>query len=91
MQLGKGESYSIPYRCLCPQKLTNVLVAGRCVSTDQKMQSSIRVMPGCYITGMAAGMAAAMAAEGTQDIREIDITTLQDRLAAAGAWLPNHK
>jgi len=91
MHLNRGESYSIPYRCLCPQKLSNVLVAGRCVSTDQKMQSSIRVMPGCYITGMAAGMAAAMAAEGEQDIRRVDIASLQDKLAAAGAWLPNHQ
>lgn len=91
MHLGVGESYSIPYRCLCPRKLSNVLVAGRCVSTDQKMQSSIRVMPGCYITGMAAGMAAALAAEGEQDIRRVDISVLQDRLAAAGAWLPNHR
>ncbi|MBE6930906.1 MAG: FAD-dependent oxidoreductase [Ruminococcaceae bacterium] len=91
MHLKRGESYSIPYRCLCPQKLSNVLVAGRCVSTDQKMQSSIRVMPGCYITGMAAGMAAAIAAEGEQDIRRVDIHCLQDKLAAAGAWLPNHK
>ena len=91
MRLGRGESYSIPYRCLCPQDLSNVLVAGRCVSTDQKMQSSIRVMPGCYITGMAAGMAAAMAAEGSQDIRKVNISALQDRLATAGAWLPNHK
>lgn len=89
--LDRGESFSIPYRCLCPRNLSNVLVAGRCVSTDQKIQSSIRVMPGCYITGMAAGMAAAIAAEGSQDIRKVNISTLQSRLAAAGAWLPNHK
>jgi hypothetical protein len=40
---------------------------------------------------MAAGMAAAMAAEGSQDIRKVNISALQDRLATAGAWLPNHK
>ena len=38
LRYGKGESYGIPYRCLVPRKLTNVLVAGRCVSTDRYMQ-----------------------------------------------------
>ena len=51
----KGESYGIPYRCLIPVSLSNALVAGRCIGTDQKMQASIRVMPGCFITGQAAG------------------------------------
>ena len=35
MRLGKGESYGIPYRILTPLGLDNVLVAGRCVSTDK--------------------------------------------------------
>lgn len=84
----KGESYGIPYGCLVPQKLDNVLTAGRCVSTDRYMQSSIRVMPGCYITGQAAGVAAALTgADG--DVRAIDIRALQDRLLAMGAYLPN--
>ncbi len=81
-----GESYGIPYGCLVPQKLSNVLTAGRCVSTDRHMQSSIRVMPGCYITGQAAGIAAAMATDG--DVRSVDVVKLQKRLLAAGAYLP---
>jgi len=89
--LQKGESYGIPYRALLPQKLSNVLVSGRCISTDQKMQSSIRVMPGCYITGQAAGIAAYLAAQGENDIRKIDIHDLQSRLLKLGAYLPNAK
>ena len=89
MRLGKGESYGIPYRVLTPSQLTNVLVAGRCVSTDRNMQASIRVMPGCYITGQAAGVAAAMAIEGEGDTRSIDIRELQTRLRDMGAYLPN--
>jgi hypothetical protein len=84
-----GESYGIPYRALTPRGLQNVLVAGRCVSCDRYMQSSIRVMPGCYITGQAAGVAAAMAAEKNTDTRGIDIKELQSRLKAIGAYLPN--
>jgi hypothetical protein len=84
-----GESYGIPYRILTAKKLKNVLVAGRCVSTDRAMQSSIRVMPGCYITGQAAGMAAAMAAKKGTDVRGIDVVELQKRLKKMGGYLPN--
>lgn len=86
-----GESYGIPYRCLLPRKLSNVLVAGRCVSSDRQMQGSIRVMPGCYITGQAAGMAAAMAVEANTDTRGIDVVGLQRRLVKMGAFLPTGK
>jgi len=90
----KGESYGIPYRCLLPRGLANVLVAGRCVSTDRHMQGSLRVMPGCYITGQAAGVAAAMAASAAAggaagDVRAVDVKALQARLAETGAYLPN--
>jgi flavin-dependent dehydrogenase len=88
-RLGKGESYGIPYRTLTPKGLKNVLVAGRCVSTDRNMQASIRVMPGCYITGQAAGLAAAMAAQADTDTRSIETRELQTRLKDMGAYLPN--
>lgn len=91
MRLGKGESYGIPYRTLTPKGLTNVLVAGRCVSTDRSMQASIRVMPGCYITGQAAGVAAAMAVQADTDTRGIDVTQLQAKLKAMGGYLPTAK
>jgi len=89
MRLGVGESYGIPYRTLTPKGLANVLVAGRCVSTDRQMQASIRVMPGCYITGQAAGMAAAMMVEGESDSRGVAVAELQQRLRGMGAYLPN--
>jgi len=91
MRLGKGESYGIPYRVLTPRGLDNVLVAGRCVSTDRSMQASIRVMPGCYITGQAAGVAAAMMLDSATHSRDVDVTALQARLKAMGAFLPNSR
>ncbi len=87
----KGESYGIPYRILTPRGLDNVLVAGRCVSCDRYIQSSIRVMPGCFITGQAAGVAAAIAVEKNTHIRGFDIKELQLRLRRVGAYLPNYK
>ena len=88
-RLGQGESYGIPYRILTPKGLDNTLVAGRCVSTDRAMQGSIRVMPACFITGQAAGVAAAMAAQAGSDIRSIEIHDLQMRLKSMGTYLPN--
>lgn len=58
-----GETYSIPYRCLVPKGIDNLLVAGRCIGADRPMQASARVIPCCYITGQAAGIAAAVCVE----------------------------
>ena len=49
---------------------------------------SIRVMPGCFITGMAAGVAAAMSAKGNCTPRDIDVKELQNNLRAQGAFIP---
>lgn len=84
-----GESYGIPYRILTPRGLDNLLVAGRCVSVDRMVLSSLRVMPGCFITGQACGMAAAMAAEAGTGTRAVPIGELQRRLKGMGAFLPN--
>ena len=89
LRYGKGESYGIPYRALVPQELSNVLMAGRCVSTDRYMQGSIRVMPGCYITGQAVGIAAAIVIEKGANTRRFHVSELQSRLRKTGAFLPN--
>ena len=86
----RGESYGIPYRILCAKGVKNLLVAGRCVSVDQKVQASIRVMPACYITGQAAGFAAAVAADRLSgDVHSVDVKALQRTLKDFGAYLPN--
>ncbi len=84
-----GESYGIPYRVLTPEGLDNVLVAGRCVSCDRYIQGSIRVMAGCYITGQAAGVAAALAARADVSVHDVRVAELQGRLSELGAYLPN--
>ena len=84
-----GENYGLPYRCLTPRGLENLLVAGRCISADRHMQSSLRVMPCCYVTGQAAGTAAVMALSAAGRARAVNVKELQGRLKAAGAYLPN--
>ncbi len=89
LHYGKGESYGIPYRVLTPRGLDNVLTAGRCVSTDRYVHGSLRVMPGCFITGQAAGTAAAMAAAQGISTHRVNVPDLQRRLKSNGAFLPN--
>ncbi len=89
MHYDRGESYGIPYRCLVAADCRNLLVAGRCISCDRYVQASIRVMPGCYITGQAAGMAAALAAGNDGDVRTVAVGELQRKLKKMGAFLPN--
>jgi len=83
-----GENYGIPYRALIASDLENVLTAGRCISTDRQVLSSIRVMPCCMITGAAAGAAAAMAKD-TGNVRAVDTQKLRSILRGQGAWLPD--
>jgi hypothetical protein len=64
-------------------------VAGRCVSTDRPMQGSLRVMPGCYLTGQAAGAAAAIASAQDLSVHDVPFDALKTRLLALGAYLPN--
>lgn len=59
-RLPAGEWYEIPYRCLVPQKVENLLMACRAISSDHVAHSSLRVMPPVAGLGEAAGTAAAM-------------------------------
>jgi hypothetical protein len=86
---GPGESHGIPYRCLTPRRLANVLVAGRSISVEQFVQGSIRVMPVCLAMGEAAGLAAALAARATSpDVHAVEVEELRRRLRAEGVYLP---
>ena len=89
LRYNDGESYGVPYRILTPRELDNTLVAGRCISADRFLQGSIRVMPGCYITGQAAGIAAAIAVDQDISVHDVDVIELQHRLLEQGAYLPN--
>lgn len=80
-----GTYYTIPYRCLTPQKTENLLVAGRCISSTHEAQASYRIMPTCCTLGQAAGTAAAVAAKHHCGVKEIDVKELQAILRKNGA------
>jgi hypothetical protein len=89
---GKGESHGIPYRCLTPKGIKNVLVAGRSISCDRSVQASVRVMPVCLATGEAAGIAAVVAINcADADVHAVDVQFLRRRLREEGAYLPEAK
>jgi len=73
------KSYSIPYRILVTNEVSNLIATGRCVSTDQEAHSSVRRMAPGFALGEAAGVAAALSLE-TMDVRNISIAQLQDIL-----------
>ncbi|MBQ8408073.1 MAG: FAD-dependent oxidoreductase [Clostridia bacterium] len=81
-----GESHGIPFRCLIPKGYSNLLVAGRSISCERAVQASIRVMPNCFTTGEAAGLAAAMAAERAIVVTELDVSLLRVELKKNGAY-----
>jgi len=88
-RLGPGESFGVPYRCLTPKALQNVLVAGRCISTDRWANGSVRIMACCLNTGEAAGVAAAMTAAASGDVHAVATDELRAKLKSYGAYLPD--
>ena len=80
-----GEYYEIPYRSLVPQKIDNLLVAGRCLSADHEAQASVRIMPIVCCLGEAAGVAAAVAVKNGTNAENADISEIQKILEENGA------
>lgn len=80
-----GGYYEIPYRCLVPERIDNLLVAGRPVSADHAAHSSLRVMPACVALGQAAGLAAAGQLRRGAPFAELDGVELSRRLTELGA------
>ena len=85
--LPPGVSYQVPYRSLRPRGVSNLLVAGRCVSADHDALASVRVMGPSVALGEAAGTAAALAARDGRPVADVDVDELQNGLVARGALL----
>lgn len=84
LRFEEAPPYEIPYRCLVPQKVGQLLIAGRCISTDHMAHGRTRNIPECMLTGQAAGAAAALAVKDHTDVREINISRLQEKLREYG-------
>lgn len=76
--------YYLPYRMLLPEGREGLLVAGRCVSATHEALAAVRVMPACFATGEASGIAAALAAAADCPVRKVDIKLLRQKLKESG-------
>ena len=78
---------SVPYGALLPKRTGNLLVAGRHISSDAQTHTFMREIPQCWLTGHAAGVAAAMTAGGTGQAADVPVADIRRELARQGAYL----
>jgi len=81
------EGYDIPYRCLVPKDVDNLLIAGRCISSEQQPYESHRAMIPIIAIGQAAGTAAALCAQTGVTPRRLNVARLQTTLLAQNVEL----
>ncbi len=83
----KFPNISIPYAALVPSRLDGLLACGRHISCDPNSHGFMREIPQCWITGQAAGTAAALAVSAGVAPRDLDIGTLQAALLRQGVFV----
>jgi glycine/D-amino acid oxidase-like deaminating enzyme len=83
----KGDFYEIPYGCLVPLEVENLLVSGRCISSTRPANGSLRLQPTCMNTGQAAGTAAAVSVRRGITPRQVAGEELRGILAEQGMEL----
>jgi FAD dependent oxidoreductase len=79
--------FQIPYGSLVPAKVENVLAAGRCISAEFEVADITRLIPVCWVTGQAAGLAAALCVQNQCKPRNVNVAKLQGLLRQQGAYL----
>ena len=81
------KAFGIPYGCLVSADISNLMVAGRCISVDDHVVGSTRVMTTCMAMGHAAGLAASMALDNGQKVADVDVQKLRAKLLEQNAIL----
>ena len=83
----KFSNISVPYGALVPERLDNILGAGRHVACDASSHTFLREIPQCWLTGQAAGVAAALAAATGTQPRALAVSAIQRELLRQGVYL----
>ncbi len=86
--LAQGVVPTVPLRALVPKNSRNILVAGRCVSSDRLANSALRVQASCMAMGQAAGAAAALAVQRKTTPLEVPLDDIRDLLCKNNAIVP---
>lgn len=79
-----GRYFQVPYGIILPQKVDNLLVAGRCVAGDKQSHAATREMLCCAVTGQGAGVAAAVSIKDNVTCRQVNISSVQKALKKQG-------
>ena len=85
------EGYEIPYRCLLPINIDNLIVVGRCMSSDQRAFESWRAMATIFTIGEAGGTAAALSVDQNVHTKKLDYKALKNQLILQGAEIGQGK
>src|ERR1700742_3340372 len=83
----KFPNISVPYGALVPETLDGLIACGRHISCDRNSHGFMREIPQCWLTGQAAGTAAALAASAGIRPRDLNIARLQEALISQGVYL----
>lgn len=86
--LARGIVPTIPLSALVPKGSRNIIVAGRCVSSDRLANSGLRVQASCMAMGQAAGAAAALAVEKNKTPFKVSLREIRALLRRHGAIIP---
>ena len=84
----EGAVPSIPLRALIPKNSNNLIVAGRCVSSDRLANSALRVQASCMAMGQAAAATAAIACKSGETPAQVSIEAIRDVLKENDAIVP---
>ena len=82
-----GRYFEVPYGCMVPLEVDNLLVAGRCVAGDMVSHAAMRNMMACTVTGQGAGAAAAVSIQRGQSTADVDLSAVQAELQKQGVRL----
>ncbi|MDO5307875.1 MAG: FAD-dependent oxidoreductase [Planctomycetia bacterium] len=84
---GDHRGWQIPYGSLLPRNVENIITAGRSISGEPLMSDAIRVIPNCWVSGHAAGVAAAVAVQDDVTARKVSIPKVRELLLSQNAYL----
>jgi hypothetical protein len=83
---GRHDAFPVPYAQILPKGVDNILCAGRCLGAGDTIDIFRLICP-CFVTGEAAGVAAALAVKEGKTPRELDVAKLQAALRSANVYL----
>jgi len=88
VHLPPGEYLEVPFRCLIPEDVENLLFAGRCLSADQNAHAAVRCGPTCMSMGEAAGIGAATLSKDGGKAKNLDGSAIRRAMRERGAHFP---